>query len=111
MEDERNAAYRFLLYWATLDTRLLAWPPSRREWWNPLFWRRYIRRVRCMGELAEWLHNLAAFSMEEFTGFDEARFWHWHDGLIQKFPELTHYRQRFESELERRRGKRIVGSG
>ena len=51
MDTHRKNAYRFLLYWAMLDIRPLAWHGYVRGWrkLNPLNWRRQIRAMRIAG--------------------------------------------------------------
>ena len=95
MEGQRKYAYRYLLYWAMLDIRPLAW---NRSGWNPLHWRRDRARIRMAGEIADWLHNLAHFSALDFERFDEEWFWREFARLQSRFPDdgLDRYRQRFE---------------
>jgi len=71
MDERRKNAYRYLLYWATLDIRTIAWLRFR----NPLRWPDLIRRVRQAGALADWFHNLALYSSLDFARFDEECFW------------------------------------
>lgn len=99
MDKHRKYAYRYLLYWMTIEVRPLAWPPSGRDWFNPFFWRRYIRRVRAMGTLAQWLHNMASFSAREFKGFDEEQFWEEFEHCSSLVPALEYYRSLFENAL------------
>jgi hypothetical protein len=99
MDEHRKYAYRFLLYWAMLDIRPIAWQPYRAQWFSPFFWRRHIRRVRALGELAEWLHNMASFSKRDFAGFEEKRFWDEFESLQLKQPEFKRYRSLFQNAL------------
>ena len=76
MDEQRQHAYRYLLYWAMLEIRPLGWLCW--GWfrgWNPFYWRREGRRIRCAGAIADWLHNLALFSSLNFEGFSEEWFW------------------------------------
>jgi hypothetical protein len=95
MDQHRKYAYRYILYWAMVEIRSIRWLP----WLNPFFWRRNIRRVRALGELAEWLHNMAAFACRDFSGFDEQRFWNEFEYFCSKYPELKHYRSLFDNAL------------
>ncbi|HEX7858758.1 MAG TPA: hypothetical protein VF773_00370 [Verrucomicrobiae bacterium] len=99
MDEHRNYAYRHLLYWAMLVIRPIAWLPNGGQWFSPLFWRSHIRRVRALGELAEWLHNLAAFSKRDFADFDEQRFWDEFERLCAKHPDFQYYRSLFQIAL------------
>ncbi|MFN0056542.1 MAG: hypothetical protein ACKV0T_30720 [Planctomycetales bacterium] len=99
MDDHRKYAYRYLLYCAMLDIRPLAWLPYKGQWFNPFFWTRHIRRVRALGELADWLHNLAAFSQQDFAGFDERLFWDEFERLRARHPEFQKYRSEFQNAL------------
>jgi hypothetical protein len=99
MDERRKQAYRSLLYWATLDIRPLYWLALRSL--SPVHWRRQLSRIRRAGALADWMHNLAMFSAQDFAGFDEERFWQdllWYE---QRHPEwgLTQYRHRFDQWL------------
>jgi hypothetical protein len=99
MDAQRKAAYRWLLYWAMLDIRRLAWMGFRwRERVNPFFWRRAWRQMRYAGEVADWLHNLAAYSIVDFDGFDEEWFWRGYRRLLDAYPEsgVEHYRGEFD---------------
>jgi len=97
----RQSAYRYLLYQAMLEIRLLQFEaePWRLLWysiWRPEWgW----RRVRYAGELAEWMHNLAAFVAEGFKGFDEGYFWAQGYRLAQQYPYIHAYKCKFECRL------------
>src|SRR5689334_11918074 len=97
MDERRKNAYRYLLYWALLDIRPIAWLRLR----NPLRWPSAVRRFRRAGALADWLHNLALFSSLDFAHFDEE--WFWRDGrsLEARYPgfELEWYQRVFEERL------------
>ena len=99
MHEHRKYAYRYLLYWATLDIRPIAW--LRIHWWNPLSWVGSIRRVRRAGAIADWVHNLALFSALEFQGFDDGLFWDEFERLRRIHPEydLDHYRWVFDRAM------------
>jgi hypothetical protein len=100
MDTHRKNAYRFLVYWAMLDIRPLAWHGYVRGWrkLNPLNWRRQMRAMRVAGE---WMHNLAMFAAVDFDGFDEG--WFWEDGerFKSRCPGTApnRYRQIFEERL------------
>lgn len=97
MDERRKNAYRYLLYWAMLDIRPIAWLRLG----NPLRWPDEVRRIRRAGALADWLHNLALFSSLDFARFDEE--WFWRDGrsLEARYPglDLERYRRIFEDHL------------
>jgi hypothetical protein len=97
MDKHHKYAYRYLLYWATLDIRSIHWLTFR----NPFRWRSNIQRVRQAGAIADWLHNLALFSALDFERFDENQFWR--DGRVLKehFPafDLACYQQLFERQM------------
>jgi hypothetical protein len=107
MDDRRKRAYRHLLYWALLEIRLIAW--IRLNVWrllNPFRWRESIGFVRRAGIIADWLHNLAAFSVDDFEGFNEDWFWKELKGIEKRHPEyqLSAFRNVFEGALERQLG-------
>jgi hypothetical protein len=97
MDERRKHAYRYMLYRAMLDIRPLAWLRLT----NLLCWGREIRRVRRLGALADWLHNLALFSSLNFERFDEDWFWQEALSLKQRHPEfdLEEYQRVFERQL------------
>ena len=99
MDEHKKYAYRYLLYWAMLDIRPIRWMPHRGQWFSPFFWRRHIRHVRALGDLAEWLHNMAAFSKRDFAGFEEQRFWDEFARLRAKHPGFQHYWSVFQNAL------------
>jgi hypothetical protein len=98
MDEQRKHAYHYLLYWAMLEIRPLAW---LRWGWNPLSWRRESRRIRCAGATADWLHNLALFSSMNFEGFNEEWFWRDFEWLRSQYPDfgLERYHNLFERQL------------
>jgi hypothetical protein len=95
-------AYRYLLYHAMVDIRSFAW---MRFWsfrlLNPMNWRATLDRIRRAGVIADWLHNLALFSVLDFEEFDEARFWSDFRLLNERHPgaRLGWYKDIFEREL------------
>ena len=97
MDEQRKHAYRYLLYRAMLDIRPLAWVKRS---WNPLAWGQTRRRIRCAGAIAEWLHNLALFSVLDFARFDEERFWRDYQWMLDRNPEFG--LERYRTECERR---------
>jgi hypothetical protein len=75
---------------------------------NPIYWFARRRKIRAAGEIAEWLHNAAGFSVHDFVGFSEDRFWKEYERLKIKFPKEVwmDFRQAFENRLhECRTGK------
>ncbi len=102
MDENRQNAYRFLLYQAMLDIRpLRSFPHGRWCGLNPLRWRRQFRRVRLCGAVAEWLHNMAQYSGNGFERFDEERFWRDYERLCKRFAQMgvERYQDMFERRL------------
>jgi hypothetical protein len=102
MDEHRKNAYRHLLYRAMLDIRGLGNLPVRgARSWSPWFWRRAARPVQRAGAIADWLHNLAHFSANDFEGFDEELFWQSLQWYRERFPEfdLGYYREEFDRYL------------
>jgi hypothetical protein len=102
MDERRKQAYRYLLYYAMLDIRPLAWMPfGFFRFLNPFSWRTTSWRVRRAGVIADWLHNLALFSALDFQRFDEKWFWRDLGNCADMHPdlELTAYKGVFEREL------------
>jgi hypothetical protein len=104
MTDVEKQAYRYLLYWAMLDIRPVAWVSIR--WtraWNPLYLRRELRRIRYAGALADAFHNLAFFAATDFERFDPDWFWRDLESVSKRFPEFEpskSYRDRFQRRCE-----------
>ena len=73
MDTARKDAYRYLLYWAMLDIRGIAW--YRFQWWRPWGLISHLRRVRRAGNIADAMHNLAQYASLDFERFDESTFW------------------------------------
>lgn len=87
MDSAHKYAYRYLIYQGTLSIRPVAYVGSAWwERWNLLYWFRERRRIRSVGRLANWLHNLALFSAIDFVGFDEDTFWSELEELKIAFP-------------------------
>jgi hypothetical protein len=102
MDGTRKNAYRYLLYWAMLEIRPIAWARlGILRMLNPLHWRAETRRIRRAGVIADWLHNLAMFSALHFERFDEEWFWRELDFLNKRHPEyeLMLYKGRFEQHM------------
>ena len=100
MDDVRKNAYRFLLYHALVEIRMVGWHAHGPLCLlNPFALRRDLLRV-C--DVADWLHNLARFAADDFRQFDEARFWRECDALGMGAGALGEYRSVFERELVRR---------
>jgi hypothetical protein len=105
VDDQRKHAYRYLLYWAMLDIRPLGW--LRWSWfraWNPSYWRQELRRIRCAGAIADWMHNLALYSSVNFQGFNEEWFWRDFESVRTRYPEfgLERYRNLFDQRVSAR---------
>ena len=101
MDAHRKSAYRFLLYWALLEIRGVQWityHPLRLL--NPFILRRELRRASRAGALADWLHNLARFSVNDFEKFDEEMFWQDYERLAKRHGDDWNYRGVFERRLE-----------
>jgi hypothetical protein len=84
MDERRKDAYRYLLYWAMLDIRPIAWLRLQ----NPLRWPGESRRIHRAGAVADRLPNPALFASLDFVHFDEE--WFWRDGrsLEARYPGL-----------------------
>lgn len=101
MDDDRKYAYRYVIYWAMLDTRGLQWQAIRPlRLLNPITLYRVWRHAVRAGAIAEWLHNAAHFSTFDFEGFREDRFWSEHDRLVKEFGDGWNYRGVFEARLK-----------
>ena len=99
MDDATKNAYRYLLYWSILEIRQVAW--MRFRWWRPLRWRRNFQYMRYAGDIADWLHNLAAYSSLDFAGFREDWFWSEYERLKERYgiTEAGVYREAFQKRL------------
>ena len=69
MDEIKKKAYRNLLYRVLLDIRSICWNTMHAE---------LSESKRKIEHLADWVHNLAAFSATDFEGFDEEKFWNQH---------------------------------
>ncbi len=103
LTEHEKAAYRYLLYQAMLDIRILCQP---RLSWNPRVWYRQYRNSRIAGKTANWLHNLAGCSVHDFGCFDAYWFWQEYNNLSQRFIEFRpgywmDYRRRYNDHLAR----------
>ena len=87
-----------------LHTRDLCQPRARIRY-NPFGWWRQYERSRLAGAIGDWLHNLASFAANDFTGFDVNWFWSEYDHLRKRFNQTPgtmyymDYRKRYEEEL------------
>lgn len=102
MDEHRKSAYRYLLYWAMLDIRRMAWSRFRTfEVLNPFRVKEWVREVRRAGTIADWLHNLALFSALDFVGFNEEWFWNELQSYHGRNPEygFMAYRDLFNTRL------------
>lgn len=103
MDDDRKNAYRYIIYWAMLEIRLLQWQASRPlRLLNPVVLYRVWRNTVRAGAIADWLHNAAHFSTFEFEGFREDWFWNEHERLVKRFGVGWNYRAVFELQLKDR---------
>lgn len=68
---------------------------------NPLRWPGEFRRIRRAAILADWLHNLALFSSQDFAHFDEESFWQDGRALEARHPglDLGRYLRIFEARV------------
>lgn len=102
MDDARKHAYRSLLYYAMIDIRLLENVRYRRlRLLNPFILRYELHRASRAGAIADWLHNLAADSGNEFQGFREDWFWGAYERLVKRYPDVAWYRSQFDHELSK----------
>src|SRR5262245_28593844 len=99
MDRHRKFAYRYLLYQAMLRIRPIAWQPTRKPRIIPWSSVQDADRVRGLGHLADWLHNMAHFSCRGFKGFDEQQFWQEFEHLRTAHPDVSEFRGVFESAL------------
>ncbi|QDT10235.1 hypothetical protein [Planctomycetes bacterium K23_9] len=99
MDTARKDAYRYLLYWAMLDIRGIAW--HRFQWWRPFRFIAHLRHVRRAGNIADAMHNLAQHAALDFDRFDEATFWDALDYAHSQSPlvDPSRYRQLFDDRL------------
>ena len=104
LSDLEKAAYRFLIFQALVDIRNLCQSRGS-ESWNPLEWRRQYQRSRMAGALADWLHNLAASSSQDFYMFKPACFWEEYSHVRRRYgligPTGYDFRLRYEEQLAR----------
>ncbi len=98
MTAERKAAYRYLLYAAMIDIRTMC-PYREPESQEVAKWQRVYGMARKAGALADWLHNLASTSVNDFAGFDEEAFWRSPDGVTELAGYKEYYRNQFERYL------------
>ena len=101
MDEHRKNAYRYLLYWALLEIRGVEWiiyHPLRLL--NPFTLRRELKRISRAGALADWLHNLAEISIQDFRDFNEGWFWRDYDSMVKRHGDPWNYRAVFDRRLE-----------
>jgi hypothetical protein len=102
VDEQRKKAYRYLLYHAMLDIRPSAWISTGVfRLLNPFYLRHLLKRVRRGGVIANWLHNLALFSVLDFESFDEQWFWGEFQSYDKRYPSfnLVAYKTLFDEEL------------
>lgn len=102
MEVAKKYAYRYLMYDAMLCIRPIrhlgfAWW----ERWNPVYWLQARKRIQSAGAVANWMHNLALYSANDFDGFEEDAFWTGLAYLERAFPGdgFERYREIFASAV------------
>ena len=98
VDEQRKKAYRYLLYHAMLDIRSSAWMSTGVfRLLNPFYWRHLLRRARRAGVIADWLHDLALFSVLDFERFSEE--WFWKDFQNFEQPLTRHFTWRRTATL------------
>jgi hypothetical protein len=105
LTEREKAAYRYLLYQAMLDIRMLCQSRGEATWDPREIWQQY-RHSRIAGSLADWLHNLGHYSMVDFHGFNTDIFWQEYEGRRQRLPQsgphsFPDYRWKYEEQLTR----------
>jgi hypothetical protein len=101
LSEAKKEAYRHLLYMAMVDIRCQC-AYTRTISANPWAWRRRYLESRVAGAVADWLHNLARFSRDNFESFDEDQFWEGHRWCLERFPgeDLERYRKAFDDYMD-----------
>jgi hypothetical protein len=101
MDEHRKRAYRYLLYWALLEIRGVEWITYRPlRLLNPFVLHRELKRVSRAGALADWLHNLAQISGEDFRDFNEEWFWRDYESMVKRHGDPWNYRAVFNRRLD-----------
>jgi hypothetical protein len=100
VSEERKAAYRHLLYIAMLFIRNVCTSRAKPSISPLLIYEKYKWSIAA-GAVAEWMHNLADFSVRDFEGFDEELFWSEITYLGPRFKQVNfqRYKEVFESYL------------
>ena len=98
MEEKTKVAYRHLLYVAMIDMRNEPLKMPSRGVGRLFSGRNELRRVRA---LANCFHNLAAYSVQDFEGFNEAMFWSEIEIVKDQFGDyaVERYRRIFDAYL------------
>lgn len=114
MTEDRKKAYRFLIAHAMCSFRTLYgngpdvgyyrqrgfWGLFRRYTPKPqMSLEEYERRLNAVYVLADAFHNIAIFSVDDFDGFDEERFWRDVAAASQDYDFYTEYQKRFQAAL------------
>lgn len=101
MNESRKSAYRHLLYVAMIDIRNEC-QPRRQFSFNPYEWYQQYKHSRISGARADWLHNLADHSSQNFKSFDEDSFWQEAFRIKRHNSEydFTKYKKIFDQYLE-----------
>ena len=101
LSEREKQAYRYLLYQAMLDVRILCQSRGSGSY-NPwAIWQQYCDS-RIAGALADWLHNLAQHAITDFETFDAVWFWREYEGSCDRAHrlKLLNYRQQNERYLK-----------
>ncbi|MBB4035943.1 hypothetical protein GGR21_001838 [Dysgonomonas hofstadii] len=98
MDENRKKAYRYLLY------RAIVWGKANRSTrvsLNPIEIKKDADRLKMLGALNYWLHNLAYYNyMDDWEGFKEELFWKdYEEFWLKQFPEHNYFKDIFEKEL------------
>lgn len=109
LDDREKRSYRWLIYEAMLDIRIVGWNLDfQRVTWNIGRRRQSLHRVQYVVFLSHWLHNLAAFSAVDFVGFSPPWFWEDYRRFRERYEAVSpyeihcrDYKNVFQRELER----------
>lgn len=98
MDEKRKSEYRYLLYRGLLDIRASF---VVFHWWNPVTWFRAHSTLKRVNDFADALHNLAAYSSQDFDRFDEAAFWRDYATYRKRHPEdkIPDYKHLFDDRM------------
>ena len=89
MTGKRKQLYRELLRWAIIDMRMYSsWAYSNSLLLMLRRQRSHRQILRFLNAMNDWLHNVALYSVVDFTGFKEDQFWQ----------EYQHFRNHYPAE-------------